>query len=57
MMKTEMALVQEMESADDRDSELYVDRLEDLLGDKEDTITTLRQKIKSFQKYRINSIV
>lgn len=56
-MKTEMALVQEMESADDRDSELYVDRLEDLLGDKEDTITTLRQKIKSFQKYRINSIV
>jgi len=55
MMKTEMVLVQEMESADDRDSELYVDQLEELLSDKADTITALRQKIKSFQKYRINS--
>ena len=52
-MKTEMVLVQEMESADDRDSELYVDQLEELLSDKADTITALRQKIKSFQKYRI----
>lgn len=52
VMKTEMELVQEMENADDRDAERYVDDLEVLLQAKYAAISKLRDAIRDFQSYR-----
>ena len=51
-MKEEMQLVQEMEDAEDRDSEAYVDKLEQILGLKLDTISSLRDELRGFQSHR-----
>ena len=51
-MKEEMHLVQEMEDADDRDSEGYVDKLEQLLTLKLESISALRHELNGFQTYR-----
>jgi ribosome-binding protein aMBF1 (putative translation factor) len=42
-MKEEMQLVQDMERADDRDSEGYVDKLEQILELKLEGISSLRK--------------
>jgi hypothetical protein len=52
VMKEEMHLVQEMEDADDRDSEGYVDKLEQLLTLKLESISALRHELNGFQTYR-----
>jgi hypothetical protein len=51
-MRDEMELVQGMERTDERDSENYVDRLEDILNNRQEAIRTLRSKIHKFQLYR-----
>ena len=52
MMKEEMEIVQEMENTEDRDSELYVDRLEHVLGLKCEAIEVLRKELHFFQAFR-----
>jgi len=52
VMKEEMLLVQEMENAEERDSEGYVDKLDDILSLKLDGIQSLRNELKQFQNYR-----
>lgn len=47
-----MQLVQDMEVADERDSEGYVDRLEQILALKFDAITSLRMELNEFQSSR-----
>jgi hypothetical protein len=51
-MKDEMELVQEMEQAEDRDSEQYADQLQQILDSKTSSVEALRTKLKLFQKYR-----
>jgi hypothetical protein len=53
-MKDEMEIVQDMENAEDRDSELYLDRLEELLNKRDDSIDTLRSQLIRFQEFRFN---
>lgn len=52
VMKDEMELVQEMENVDDRNSELYIDKLERILDVKSEAIYLLRNELNSFQQYR-----
>ena len=47
-----MEIVQDMESADDRDSDNYLSKLEDLLNLKAEGIYTLRKELKSFNQWR-----
>ncbi len=47
-----MQLVQDMEIAEDRDSEAYVDKLEQILAIKTDAIMSLRNELKDFQSLR-----
>ena len=54
-MKTEMELVQDMENVDDRDSELYIDKLDKLLRTKFDAIGSLRAELEDFQRFRMES--
>ena len=54
-MKGEMLLVQAMESAEDRDSEIYINELEILLLNKNKCITDLRIKLQKFQMFRQNT--
>ena len=51
-MKDEMELVQEMENVEDRNSELYIDKLESILDVKSSAISSLRNELYSFQQYR-----
>lgn len=51
-MKDEMELVQEMENVEDRNSELYIDKLESILDVKSSAISALRNELYSFQQYR-----
>jgi hypothetical protein len=51
-MKEEMELVQNMENNDERDSDVYIDKLEDLLSVKSDAVGELRNKVKRFQEFR-----
>jgi hypothetical protein len=51
-MKVEMELVQEMENVEERNSENYLDRLEELLSTKIEAIDALRSELTSFQQYR-----
>ncbi len=51
-MREEMQLVQDMEIAEDRDSEAYVDKLEQILAIKTDAIMALRSELKDFQSLR-----
>ncbi len=50
-----MELVQEMENVDDRDAELYVDRLQGILEDKARAIGELRDTLHLFQQFRRGS--
>ena len=52
VMKDEMELVQDMENVDDRNSELYIDKLERILDVKSEAIYLLRTELNSFQQYR-----
>lgn len=52
VMKDEMELVQNMESTEDRDSEIYMCSLENILTAKNDAISVLRAKLKRFKQYR-----
>ena len=47
-----MELVQEMENVDDRDSEMYVNKLERILQAKSEAIGALRHELNYFQQYR-----
>jgi len=47
-----LCAVQEMENTEDRDSELYVDRLEHVLGLKWDVIEGLRKELQYFRAFR-----
>lgn len=51
-MKDEMELVQEMESVEDRNSELYIDKLDRILAVKSEAIGLLRGELNSFQQFR-----
>lgn len=51
-MKVEMEIVQDMEGAEDRDSDRYLDKLEDILDLKSEAILTLRKELKSFNDWR-----
>lgn len=51
-MKQEMELVQNMEAADDRDSEVYAQQLEGLLATKKNSVSSLRAELKLFQQFR-----
>ena len=51
-MKDEMELVQDMEVAEDRDSELYADRLSRILAIKNEAVTALRTELSQFRSYR-----
>ena len=52
VMKQEMELVQEMETADDRDAELYVDKLEKVLNEKSNYVQLLQMQLRRFQQFR-----
>ena len=56
-MKDEMELVQDMENVEDRNSELYIDKLERILDVKSVAISSLRNELSSFQQYRSISLV
>ena len=47
-----MELVQDMEVAEDRDSELYADRLSRILAIKNEAVTALRTELSQFRSYR-----
>jgi len=51
-MKDEMELVQEMENVDERDTDVYLDKLERILDVKTDAINALKHELDSFQRYR-----
>jgi hypothetical protein len=51
-----MELVQEMENVDDRDSELYIDKLDRILRAKSEAIGGLRSELGRFQRYRAQSV-
>jgi hypothetical protein len=52
MMKAEMELVQNMENAEDRDSEEYMQKLEKILTNKSNAVTLLRTKLFEFKSSR-----
>ena len=54
-MKDEMSLVQDMESADERDSENYAEVLTNILNVKAGSIQTLQDQLKVFQNFRSKS--
>jgi hypothetical protein len=56
VMKGEMELVQQMENADDRNSERYIERLHDILAAKSTAIGQLRGELGSFQDYRASML-
>ena len=56
VMKDEMALVQGMEVAEDRDSEQYADRLQQLLTTKQQAVQALRTELSRFRSYRTRSV-
>jgi len=47
-----MLLVQNMEVAEDRDSEQYADRLSRILSVKDEAVTALRAEISQFKLFR-----
>ena len=47
-----MEIVQDMEGQEDRDSDQYLEKLEDILDLKSDAISTLRKELKSFNDWR-----
>jgi hypothetical protein len=51
VMKDEMELVQNMENAEDRDAEVYIDRLERILDVKAEAISTLMTELDSFKRF------
>lgn len=51
-MKDEMELVQDMEQADDRDPEEYVDSLTTILRNKSNAILNLKAELEKFKKFR-----
>jgi hypothetical protein len=51
-MKDEMEIVQDMESAEDRDCDVYLDKLEHILELKSEAIFTLGRELKNFNKHR-----
>jgi hypothetical protein len=53
-MKDEMELVQEMENVDDRNTDLYIDKLEMILNVKNEAVATLREELSRFQHQRQN---
>jgi len=55
-MKDEMELVQEMENIDDRDTDIYIEKLEKIMQAKSAAVKTLRFELDSFQKYRNPSL-
>lgn len=52
VMKDEMELVQDMEQADDRDPEEYVDSLTTILRNKSNAILNLKAELEKFKKFR-----
>lgn len=52
VMKDEMGLVQDMESATDRDSEKYAEVLNNILNVKYESIKTLQNQLELFKSYR-----
>ena len=52
VMKDEMALVQNMENAEDRNVELYIDRLEQILDKKNDAIDSLKMRLFAYTQFR-----
>jgi hypothetical protein len=52
IMKDEMELVQDMESAEERDCDIYLDRLEHILELKSEAIFTLGRELKNFNNFR-----
>ncbi len=54
-MKDEMELVQEMENVDERDTEIYIDKLERILDVKSVAIHALKDELDSFQHFRMIS--
>jgi hypothetical protein len=55
VMKDEMELVQEMENVDERDTEIYIDKLERILDVKSVAIHALKDELDSFQHFRMIS--
>lgn len=51
-MKDEMEIVQDMESAEERDCDIYLDKLEHILELKSEAIFTLGRELKNFIKER-----
>jgi hypothetical protein len=51
VMKDEMELVQNMENAEDRDAEVYIDRLERILDVKAEAISTLMTELDNFKRF------
>mgnify|MGYP003387577125 FL=1 len=47
-----MELVQDMEQADDRDAEVYVDCLSIILHNKTNAIMNLKIELEKFKKFR-----
>ncbi len=52
VMKLEMEIVQNMEAADDRDSEAYANDLDNLLAMKKESVDLLSAELKRFQAFR-----
>lgn len=53
-MKVEMELVQQMENVDERNTEHYVQRLQQILLIKSEAVKVLRKELTTFQLYRRN---
>lgn len=51
-MKDEMELVQEMENVDERNTDLYVERLDNLISAKSRAISTLQEELAMFINFR-----
>jgi hypothetical protein len=51
-MKEEMELVQEMENVDERNTDLYVDKLELILRAKSNAISSLQSELHRFYSGR-----
>lgn len=52
VMKDEMELVQEMENIDERNSEAYVHKLDNILETKKRAIAILRNELRDFLDFR-----
>jgi hypothetical protein len=48
-MKDEMLIVQNMEQCDDRDCDVYLDKLGHILDMKSEAISTLRNELQNFK--------